>query len=297
MSARLIDGKRIALETRLAAGRAAAAAGKDGRRAGPGHCVGGRGSRFGGLRGLQGKGLQGVGHRVLRLPAAGLSLAGGAEARVDALNARADVHGILVQMPLPEHLDSDAIIDRISPRKDVDGFNTHNVGLLAQRGRRPEFVACTPAGVMVLLEHTGLTIAGMDAVVLGRSNIVGLPMAMLLQRADATVTVCHSRTRHLAEHLRRADLVVAAIGRPEFVRGDMLKPGAVVVDVGIDRVPDPAASKGYRLVGDVDFAAAREVASWITPVPGGVGPMTIAMLMRQTVPAAERAARGRSTAV
>ena len=143
----------------------------------------------------------------------------------------------------------------------------------------------------MLLEHTGLTIAGMDAVVLGRSNIVGLPMAMLLQRADATVTVCHSRTRHLADHLRRADLVVAAIGRPEYVRADMLKPGAVVVDVGINRVPDPTASKGYRLVGDVDFAAAREVASWITPVPGGVGPMTIAMLMRQTVQAAERAAR------
>ena len=293
MSARLIDGKRIALETRAAAGRAAAELkARTGVVPGLATVLVGEdpasavyvGSKE---RACKELGLNSFGFR-LSASASQAEL----EAQVDALNARDDVHGILVQMPLPEHLDAEAIIDRIDPRKDVDGFNTHNVGLLAQRGRKPEFVPCTPAGVMVLLEHTGLTIAGMDAAVLGRSNIVGLPMAMLLQRADATVTILHSRSRHLAEHLRRADLVVAAIGRPEFVRADMLKPGAVVVDVGINRVPDPAMARGYRLVGDVEFAGAREVASWITPVPGGVGPMTIAMLMRQTVQAAERAARG-----
>ena len=293
MTARNIDGKRIAQETRAAAGRAAAELrARSGLVPGLATVLVGDdpasavyvGSKERACREL---GLNSIG---IRLPAS-VSQAE-LEAQVDLLNERPDVHGILVQMPLPDHLDADAIIDRIRPEKDVDGFNTVNVGLLAQRGRRPRFVPCTPAGVMVLLEHTGLTLAGMDAVVLGRSNIVGLPMAMLLQRADATVTVCHSRTRGLAEHLRRADLVVAAIGKPEFVRADMLKPGAVVVDVGINRVPDPSQAKGYRLVGDVDFAGAREVASWITPVPGGVGPMTIAMLIKQTVQAAEAAARG-----
>lgn len=293
MTARNIDGKRIAQETRAAAGRAAAELrARSGLVPGLATVLVGDdpasavyvGSKERACREL---GLNSIG---IRLPAS-VSQAE-LEAQVDLLNERPDVHGILVQMPLPDHLDADAIIDRIRPEKDVDGFNTVNVGLLAQRGRRPRFVPCTPAGVMVLLEHTGLTLAGMDAVVLGRSNIVGLPMAMLLQRADATVTVCHSRTRGLAEHLRRADLLVAAIGKPEFVRADMLKPGAVVVDVGINRVPDPSQAKGYRLVGDVDFAGAREVASWITPVPGGVGPMTIAMLIKQTVQAAEAAARG-----
>ncbi|MFI0607277.1 MAG: bifunctional methylenetetrahydrofolate dehydrogenase/methenyltetrahydrofolate cyclohydrolase FolD [Anaerolineae bacterium] len=288
MSARLIDGKRIALETRLAAGRAAAELlARTGVVPGLATVLVGEDPASAVYVGSKERACKelGIASFGFRLPASASQAE--LEAQVDALNARPDVHGILVQMPLPEHLDSDAIIDRIHPRKDVDGFNTLNVGLLAQRGRKPDFVACTPAGVMVLLEHTGLTIAGMDAVVLGRSNIVGLPMAMLLQRADATVTVCHSRTRHLADHLRRADLVVAAIGRPEYVRADMLKPGVVVVDVGINRVPDPTTSKGYRLVGDVDFAAAREVASWITPVPGGVGPMTIATLLANTLRAAE----------
>lgn len=292
MTARNIDGKRIAQETRAAAGRAAAELlARSGVVPGLATVLVGEdpasavyvGSKERACREL---GLNSFG---VRLPAS-VSQAE-LEAQVDFLNGRPDVHGILVQMPLPDHLDADAIIDRIRPEKDVDGFNTVNVGLLAQRGRRPRFIACTPAGVMVLLEHTGLNLAGMDAVVLGRSNIVGLPMAMLLQRADATVTVCHSRTRGLADHLRRADLLVAAIGKPEFVRADMLKPGAVVIDVGINRIPDPTQARGYRLVGDVDFAGAREVASWITPVPGGVGPMTIAMLIRQTVQAAEAAAR------
>lgn len=292
MTARSIDGKRIAQETRAAAGRAAAELkARSGIVPGLATVLVGEDPASAVYVASKEKACRELGLNSfgIRLPAS----VGQAdlEAQVDILNERPDVHGILVQMPLPQHLDADAIIDRIRPEKDVDGFNTVNVGLLAQRGRRPRFVPCTPAGVMVLLEHTGLTLAGMDTVVLGRSNIVGLPMAMLLQRADATVTVCHSRTRGLAEHLRRADLVVAAIGKPEFVRADMLKPGAVVIDVGINRVPDPTQARGYRLVGDVDFAGAKEVASWITPVPGGVGPMTIAMLIKQTVQAAEAAAR------
>ncbi len=292
MTARSIDGKRSAQETRAAAGRAAAELkARSGIVPGLATVLVGEDPASAVYVASKEKACRELGLNSfgIRLPAS----VGQAdlEAQVDILNERPDVHGILVQMPLPQHLDADAIIDRIRPEKDVDGFNTVNVGLLAQRGRRPRFVPCTPAGVMVLLEHTGLTLAGMDTVVLGRSNIVGLPMAMLLQRADATVTVCHSRTRGLAEHLRRADLVVAAIGKPEFVRADMLKPGAVVIDVGINRVPDPTQARGYRLVGDVDFAGAKEVASWITPVPGGVGPMTIAMLIKQTVQAAEAAAR------
>jgi 5,10-methylene-tetrahydrofolate dehydrogenase/methenyl tetrahydrofolate cyclohydrolase len=155
------------------------------------------------------------------------------------------------------------------------------------KGRDPLFIPCTPFGCMVLLEETGVEIKGAEAVIVGRSNIVGLPMAMLLQKADATVTICHSRTRDLRQHLRRADIVVAAIGRAEMITGDMLKPGAAVIDVGINRVDDPTRKSGYRLVGDVEFESAREVAGAITPVPGGVGPMTIAMLMRNTLRAAE----------
>jgi len=208
------------------------------------------------------------------------------------LNADDAVHGILVQMPLPKHMDPDAVIQRIAPEKDVDGFHPVSVGnLLIGAGRG--FAPCTPAGVQELLVRSGVQTRGAECVIVGRSNIVGKPMAALMMQngagADATVTVCHSRTRDLAGHVRRADIVVAAIGRPEMITGDMLKPGAVVVDVGINRVDDPDAKRGYRLVGDVHFASAVEVASQITPVPGGVGPMTIAMLMRNTVRAAERA--------
>ena len=212
-------------------------------------------------------------------------------ALVDRLNADPTVHGILVQMPLPPHMDADAVIHRIDPAKDVDGFHPVNVGKLLIGGG-DGFVPCTPAGVMEMLRRSGVPTRGAECVVVGRSNIVGKPMAALLvqQGSDATVTVCHSRTRDLAGHVRRADVLVAAVGRAEMITGDMLKPGAVVIDVGMNRVDDAAAPKGYRLTGDVHFPSAAEVASKITPVPGGVGPMTIAMLLRNTVRAAERGA-------
>ena len=213
--------------------------------------------------------------------------------QVDALNNDPRVHGILVQMPLPKHMSADKVIRRIKPEKDVDGFHPVNVGKLSI-GERDGFVPCTPAGAIELLVRSGVDTKGKDAVIVGRSNIVGKPMAALLVQdapgGNCTVTVCHSRTADLASHTRRADILVAAIGRPEMITGDMIKPGAVVIDVGINRVNDPSAAKGYRIVGDVHFASARTVASLITPVPGGVGPMTIAMLMKNTVRAAAQIA-------
>jgi methylenetetrahydrofolate dehydrogenase (NADP+)/methenyltetrahydrofolate cyclohydrolase len=214
-------------------------------------------------------------------------------ALIDELNADASTHGILVQMPLPKQIDPAAVIARISPLKDVDGFHPVNAGKLFL-GETDGFVPCTPAGVIELLVRSGTEIRGADVVVVGRSTIVGRPMAALLLRAgaegDATVTICHSRTRNLAAHVKRADVVIAAIGKPEFITGAMLKPGAVVIDVGINRIEDPSTKSGTRLVGDVHFASASDVASRITPVPGGVGPMTIALLLRNTLRAAERAA-------
>ncbi|MCA9997171.1 MAG: bifunctional methylenetetrahydrofolate dehydrogenase/methenyltetrahydrofolate cyclohydrolase FolD [Anaerolineales bacterium] len=209
------------------------------------------------------------------------------EGLVASLNADPNVNGILVQLPMPKHIDEEAVLNSISLEKDVDGFHPINIGRLAMKGREPLFIPCTPHGCIVLLEKTGVKISGAEAVVVGRSNIVGLPVAMLLQERNATVTICHSRTRDLREHLQRADIVVAAVGIAELITGDMLKPGAVVIDVGINRKDDPTAKRGYRLVGDVDFESAKEVAGAITPVPGGVGPMTIAMLMQNTLRAAE----------
>jgi len=206
---------------------------------------------------------------------------------IDRLNADPAVHGILVQMPVPKQIDPQAVILRISPDKDVDGFHPVNVGRV-WIGDQTGFAPCTPAGVMVLLERAGVKVAGADAVVLGRSTIVGKPMTSLLVNASATVTVCHSRTANLAAQTRRADILIAAIGKPEFVTADMVKPGAVVIDVGINRVTDATAKNGYRLKGDVAFDAVRAVASKITPVPGGVGPMTIAMLLKNTVRAAQQ---------
>ena len=212
-------------------------------------------------------------------------------AEIAKLNADPLVHGILVQSPPPPQIDERAVVLAIDPRKDVDCFHPFNVGKMLI-GDRDGFFPCTPWGVVVLLQRSGIEVAGKHVVVIGRSNIVGKPLlALLVQKAagaDATVTVCHSRTPDLAEHCRRADVLIAAIGRPEFVKADMVKPGAVVVDVGINRVNDPAAKNGYRLVGDVAFAEVAAVAGAITPVPGGVGPMTIAMLMRNALDACRR---------
>jgi 5,10-methylene-tetrahydrofolate dehydrogenase/methenyl tetrahydrofolate cyclohydrolase len=211
------------------------------------------------------------------------------DALVRNLNADPAVNGILVQLPLPRHLDEEKVLSAIDLNKDVDGFHPVNIGRLAQKGREPVFVPCTPAGCMVLLEKAGAQHNGANAVVLGRSNIVGMPVALLLVKANATVTICHSRTRDLPSVIRQADILVAAIGQPEFVKKDWVKPGAVVIDVGINRKEDTSAKRGYRLVGDVAFDEVSEVASAITPVPGGVGPMTIALLLKNTLHAAELA--------
>ncbi len=201
---------------------------------------------------------------------------------VDALNNDPKIHGILVQLPLPKHIDANKVIEAINPDKDVDGFHQKNVGALVT-GETP-FPSCTPYGVMVLLEKTGIEIEGKHAVVVGRSNIVGKPMALLLLHKNATVTICTSKTVDLAKHTRDADILVAAVGKANFITGDMVKPGAVVIDVGINRNAEG------KLVGDVDFNSVKEVAGYLTPVPGGVGPMTITMLVANTVRAAERLA-------
>ena len=204
--------------------------------------------------------------------------------KIAELNADPTVHGILVQLPLPKHFDSEAVLEAISPEKDVDGFHAENVGALMQGN--PRFIPCTPYGVMKMLESEGVKIAGAEAVVVGRSNIVGKPMAMLLLAQSATVTVCHSRSKDLAFHTRRADILVAAVGKERMITGDMIKPGATVIDVGMNRYASgPNAGK---LCGDVDFETAKEVAGLITPVPGGVGPMTITMLLTNTMESAER---------
>ena len=209
---------------------------------------------------------------------------------VNSLNENDKIHGILVQSPLPGHIDELSITLAIRPEKDVDGFHPHNVGLLLIN--RPQMISCTPYGIIKLLEYYNINPAGKEVVVVGRSNIVGKPIAALLMQkgpwADATVTVAHSRTRDLTSVTRRADILIAAIGSPELIRGNMIKEGAVVIDVGVNRVEDTTCEKGYRLVGDVAFAEVVEKASFITPVPGGVGPMTIAMLISNTVLAAER---------
>ncbi len=210
-------------------------------------------------------------------------------AQVDALNADPAIHGILVQMPLPAQCSADEVIRRIDPRKDVDGFHPVNAGKLLI-GDPEGFAPCTPAGVMELLRRYEVPTRGAEVVVIGRSNIVGKPMGALMVQpgVDATVTWCHSRTKDLAAHCRRADILIAAIGRPRFVTADMVKPGATVIDVGINRVEEPRSKTGYILAGDVDFAAVSQVAGRITPVPGGVGPLTIAMLLSNTLRAADR---------
>ncbi len=201
-------------------------------------------------------------------------------ARIAELNADPAVHGILVQLPLPKHFDSAAVLESIAPEKDVDGFHAENVGALMQGN--PRFIPCTPYGVMKMLESANVPLKGAEVVIVGRSNIVGKPMAMLLLARSCTVTICHSQSKDLAFHTRRADILVAAVGRAKMIRGDMIKPGATVIDVGINRTAEG------KLCGDVDFETAKEVAGAITPVPGGVGPMTITMLLANTLEAAER---------
>lgn len=220
------------------------------------------------------------------------------EKLIKELNADPKVNGILVQLPLPSHLDEERVLQLISIEKDVDGFSPINLGRLAQKGREPLFVPCTPYGCIYLLKEAGVTIKGANAVVLGRSNIVGMPAALLLVKEDATVTVVHSRTKDIPAVMKNADIIIAAIGRAEMVRGDWIKPGAAVIDVGINGVPklgpdgqqmisQKTGKPMQRLVGDVNYEEAKDVAGFITPVPGGVGPMTIAMLMANTLRAAE----------
>lgn len=213
---------------------------------------------------------------------------------IDELNNDPQIHGILVQLPLPEHLDETEVTERIHPLKDVDGFHPISQGRVAQ-GDRTAYRSATPAGVQELIKRTGVETSGAHVVIVGRSNIVGLPMSLIMLQkeagANATVTVAHSRTRDLAKVTRLGEILIVAVGRPEMITGDMVREGAVVIDVGVNRIEDVTTDKGYRLVGDVAFGEVAERASWITPVPGGVGPMTISMLLKNTVTAAERSAQ------
>ena len=210
--------------------------------------------------------------------------------KIAELNSNSAIHGILVQLPLPAHFDAEAVLEAISPEKDVDGFRAENLGALVQGHQA--FIPCTPYGVMKFLEETGISLKGKEAVVVGRSNIVGKPMAILLLQAGATVTICHSQTVDLAKHCRSADILVVAVGRAKMLTGDMIKPGAIVIDVGMNRIEHGA--EAGKLCGDVDFASAAEKAAFITPVPGGVGPMTITMLLSNTLESAERKSKGKS---
>lgn len=229
----------------------------------------------------------GMGSEIIRRPAS--TSQSELSALVKELNARADLHGYIIQSPLPKGLDEASLVDLINPAKDIDGFHPYNVGVMTLGGGT--LLPCTPAGILELLIRSNVTISGAEVVVLGRGNIVGRPMSILLSRkgkgGDATVTLCHSRTHALYNHTRRADILILAMGQPEMVKGDMVKPGATIIDVGINRVDDASSSKGYRLVGDAHYPSVSEVVGAITPVPGGVGPMTVAMLMQNTVLAAE----------
>ncbi|KAK7378965.1 hypothetical protein VNO80_04416 [Phaseolus coccineus] len=207
--------------------------------------------------------------------------------QVHELNANPDVHGILVQLPLPKHINEEKVLTEISLEKDVDGFHPLNIGKLAMKGRDPLFLPCTPKACLELLQRSGVTIKGKKAVVVGRSNIVGLPASLLLLKADATVTIVHSHTSQPESIIREADIVIAAAGQPKMIKGSWIKPGAAIIDVGTNAVDDSTRKSGYRLVGDVDFEEASKTAGWITPVPGGVGPMTVTMLLKNTLEGAK----------
>ena len=292
MAAELIDGKKLAAETRaqIAAGVAAL---KAERGVTPGLAVILVGDNPASVSYVTAKekacAEAGMRSREIRLPAAVAEA--DLLAEIARLNADSAIHGILVQLPLPKGFDEKKVIDAIAPEKDVDGFTPVNVGRMLIG--EDCFLPCTPHGIIKLIEVTGVDLAGKHAVVIGRSNIVGKPVAVLLSRksVNATVTLCHTGTPDVGAFTRQADVVVVAAGRPNTLTGDMLKPGAVVIDVGVNRVPDETKPKGYRLCGDADFASCAAVASAITPVPGGVGPMTITMLLWNTLESARRAAK------
>ena len=278
MAARILDGKALAAQVRAAVKQEVAALSQRGIRPGLAVVLAGDNpaSRVYVRNKVRACEETGVRSELYELPAAVSEEA--LLDRVLALNDDADVHGILVQLPLPKHINASKVLETVSPAKDIDGFHAANLGALV--AGVPHMVPCTPAGVMRLLDHAGVQLAGARAVVIGRSNIVGKPLALLLLARDATVTVCHSKSHDLQDIARSADVLVAAVGRAKLVTGAMVKPGACVIDVGVNRLPDGS------LCGDVDFAAASAVAGWITPVPGGVGPMTIAMLLENCVRAA-----------
>jgi len=288
MTAKLIDGKAIAQEVRdgVAAGVAMRVAAGKSKPTLATVLVGNRPDSSAYVA-SKGKACQelGMGSISEHLPANATQEQ--VESLVKRLNADSTVSGILVQLPLPSHLNEERVLQLVSIEKDVDGLSPINIGRLAQKGREPLFVPCTPNGCIYLLDKMGIQIEGANAVVLGRSNIVGMPASLLLVSRNATVTICHSCTKNLPDIVRQADILIAAIGKTEMVRGDWIKPDAAVIDVGMNSKPDSTKKSGHRLVGDVNFEEAKEVAGFITPVPGGVGPMTIAMLMKNTLRAAE----------
>lgn len=303
MTARRLEGGSVAAELRAEAAAGARALAATGRPPGLGVLLVGDDPASGIYVRSKTRACEesGIHHETARLAAAATTEE--VMAVVRGYNQRPDIHGILVQLPLPSQVDTERVLRLVDPAKDVDGFHPENTGLLVQK--RPRFVPCTPAGIMELLKRDGIALAGQRAVVLGRSDIVGKPIALLLLHGDATVTICHSRTRNLSAVTREADILVAAIGKPGFVRAEHVKPGAVVIDVGINRITDETMARdlggdermdeflrrGQLLVGDVHAPSVSQVAGALTPVPGGVGPLTIAMLMKNTVAAAERATR------
>lgn len=288
MSCKLIDGKQIALDVRQeVAVRAKALLEKTGRKPGLATVLVGEDPASQTYVRMKHRACEQAGIESFGVVLPKSASQSEVEQAVEKLAKDDNVHGILVQLPLPDQIDTEAVLAKVPLDKDVDGFHPMNVGLLARRGCEPRFVPCTPWGCIVLLERSGVEISGKRAVVLGRSNIVGLPMALLLQERNATVTVVHSRTQNSEQLMREADILVAAIGKPEMVKSEMLKDGVVIIDVGINKVDAPERERGYRLVGDVDFESAKSKASYVTPVPGGVGPMTIAILLENTVKAAE----------
>lgn len=291
MSAQIIDGKVVAARMREAVAKEAAEFNEQyGYPPGLGVVLVGENAASQTYVRMKQKACEEVGLYSVRKDVSAEATTEEVEAVVKALNDDPKIHGILVQLPLPKQVDEERVLAAVSLDKDVDGFHPENIGLLAQKGRDPLFTPATPTGVMELIAETGIDLNGKNAIVIGRSNIVGLPAALMLIKANATVTIAHSRTVNTPELVKQADVVVAAAGVANYVQGDWLKPGAVVIDVGTNKVDAPEKKRGYRLVGDVDFESAKDVAGYITKVPGGVGPMTITMLLVNTMKSAKRLA-------